>query len=62
MIILPKLSSQKIILLDSPYYHICSRAVRKAFLCGIDRESVLVMNIGAHGLQSDYLKADTLTG
>lgn len=31
--------SQQISLLDTPYYHICSRTVRKAFLCGVDTET-----------------------
>ena len=36
---MPKPRSQQISLLDTPYYHICSRTVRKAFLCGVDKES-----------------------
>jgi REP element-mobilizing transposase RayT len=36
---MPKPRSQQISLLDTPYYHICSRTVRKAFLCGIDKET-----------------------
>ena len=31
--------SQQISLVDTPYYHICSRTVRKAFLCGIDTQT-----------------------
>lgn len=31
--------SQQISLLDTQYYHICSRTVRKAFLCGVDKET-----------------------
>ena len=31
---MPKPRSQQISLLDTAYYHICSRPVRKAFLCG----------------------------
>ena len=34
---MPKPRSQQISLLDTPYYHICSRTVRKAFLCGVDK-------------------------
>ena len=37
--IMPKPRSQQISLLDTPYYHICSRTVRKAFLCGVDKET-----------------------
>ncbi|MBA6353981.1 hypothetical protein [Colwellia sp. BRX9-1] len=33
---MPKPRSQQISLSDTPYYHICSQTVRKAFLCGID--------------------------
>ncbi len=36
---MPKPRSQQISLLDTPFYHICSRTVRKAFLCGIDKET-----------------------
>jgi len=36
---MPKPRSQQISLLDTQYYHSCSRTVRKAFLCGIDKES-----------------------
>ncbi|MFT6195622.1 MAG: REP element-mobilizing transposase RayT [Cognaticolwellia sp.] len=36
---MPKPRSQQIILLDTPYHHICSRTVRKAFLCGVDKET-----------------------
>jgi len=38
---MPKPRSQQISLLDTPDYHICSRTVRKAFLCGIDKETGL---------------------
>jgi REP element-mobilizing transposase RayT len=31
--------SQQISLLNTQYYHICSRTVRKAFLCGVDKET-----------------------
>ena len=33
---MPKPRSQQISLVDTPYYHLCSRTVRKAFLCGVD--------------------------
>ena len=33
---MPKPRSQQISLSDTPYYHILSRTVRKAFLCGVD--------------------------
>lgn len=36
---MPKPRSQQISLLDTPYYHICSRTVRKAFLCGVEKET-----------------------
>jgi len=36
---MPKPRSQQISLSDTPYYHICSRTVRKAFLCGLDKET-----------------------
>ncbi|ASP47236.1 transposase [Cognaticolwellia beringensis] len=36
---MPKPRSQQISLSDTPYYHVCSRTVRKAFLCGIDKET-----------------------
>ncbi len=36
---MPKPRSQQISLLDTQYYHICSRTVRKAFLCGVDKET-----------------------
>ncbi|WP_019028821.1 hypothetical protein [Colwellia piezophila] len=36
---MPKPRSQQISLLDTPFYHICSRTVRKAFLCGVDKET-----------------------
>ena len=34
---MPKPRSQQISLSDTPYYHIQSRTVRKAFLCGVDK-------------------------
>lgn len=36
---MPKPREQQISLLDTPYYHVCSRVVRKAFLCGIDENT-----------------------
>jgi REP element-mobilizing transposase RayT len=36
---MPKPRSQQISLSDTPYYHVCSQTVRKAFLCGIDKET-----------------------
>jgi hypothetical protein len=39
VIVMPKPRSQQISLFDTPYYHICSRTVRKAFLCGVDKET-----------------------
>ncbi|TMM44073.1 transposase [Colwellia ponticola] len=36
---MPKPRSQQISLSDTPNYHICSRTVRKAFLCGVDKET-----------------------
>jgi len=36
---MPKPRSQQISLLDTPYYHICSRTIRKAFLYGVDKET-----------------------
>jgi REP element-mobilizing transposase RayT len=36
---MPKPRSQQISLVDTPYYHLCSRTVRKAFLCGVDKET-----------------------
>ncbi|MBA6383892.1 transposase, partial [Colwellia sp. BRX10-9] len=36
---MPKPRSQQISLPDTPYYHICSQTVRKAFLCGVDQET-----------------------
>ena len=36
---MPKPRSQQISLTDTPNYHICSRTVRKAFLCGVDKET-----------------------
>jgi REP element-mobilizing transposase RayT len=36
---MPKPRSQQISLVDTTYYHICSRTVRKAFLCGVDKET-----------------------
>ena len=39
VIVMAKPRSQQISLIDTPYYHICSRTVRKAFLCGIDKET-----------------------
>jgi REP element-mobilizing transposase RayT len=39
VIVMPKPRSQQISLSDTPYYHICSRTVRKAFLCGVNKET-----------------------
>ena len=36
---MPQSRSQQISLLDTQYYHICSRTVRSAFLCGVDKET-----------------------
>ncbi len=36
---MPKPRSQQISLSDTSYYHICSQTVRKAFLCGVDKET-----------------------
>ena len=44
VIVMPKPRSQQISLLDTQYYHICSRTVRKAFLCGVDKTQVQVMS------------------
>ena len=39
--------SQQISSVDTLFYHILSRTVRKAFLCRLDNETVLVLSIGA---------------
>jgi REP element-mobilizing transposase RayT len=36
---MPKPRSQQICLSSTPYYHVCSSTVRKAFLCGVDKET-----------------------
>jgi len=36
---MPKPREQQISLSDTPYYHVCSRVVRQAFLCGVDNQS-----------------------
>jgi REP element-mobilizing transposase RayT len=36
---MPKPRSQQKSLVDTPYHHICSRTVRKAFLCGVNKET-----------------------
>ena len=36
---MPTPRSQQISLADRPFYHICSRTVRKAFLCAVDKET-----------------------
>lgn len=51
---MPKPIPQQISLLDTRYYHLCSRTFRKAFLCGVDKKLVLALNIDAHGLKSAY--------
>ena len=40
---MPKPRSQQTSLLETPYYHIFSRTVRKAFLCGLDNETGIVL-------------------
>jgi hypothetical protein len=39
VIVMPTPRSQQISLLDTQFYHICSRTVRNAFLCGVDKET-----------------------
>jgi REP element-mobilizing transposase RayT len=39
VVVMPKPRSQQISLLATPFYHICNRTVRKAFLCGVDKET-----------------------
>ncbi|WDE08728.1 transposase [Thalassomonas viridans] len=36
---MPKPRERQISLLDTPYYHVCSRVVRQAFLCGVDENT-----------------------
>ena len=36
---MPKPREQQISLSDTPYYHVCSRVVRKAYLCGVDNDT-----------------------
>ena len=36
---MPKPRECQISLIDTPYYHVCSRVVRKAFLCGVDEST-----------------------
>ncbi|WP_448550495.1 transposase [Thalassotalea fusca] len=36
---MPKPREQQISLSDTPYYHVCSRVVRQAYLCGVDKHS-----------------------
>ncbi|WP_232771428.1 hypothetical protein [Colwellia sp. 12G3] len=41
---MPKPHSQQISLLDTPCYHICSRSVIKAHLCGVDNDTGVVLS------------------
>ncbi len=41
--------SRQISLQDTPYYHVVSRCVRRAFLCGEVPISARVTNTGASG-------------
>jgi hypothetical protein len=53
---MPKPLSQQISLLGTMYYHICSRKVRKEFLCGLDKETGSVMKNYKENYKGQSLK------
>jgi REP element-mobilizing transposase RayT len=53
---MPKPRSQQISLSDTPYYHICSQTVRKAFLCGVDKETGVSYEHRRHWIEQRMFK------
>jgi hypothetical protein len=59
---MPRPRSQQISLSDTPYYHVTSRTVRKAFLCGVDKDTGVNYEHRRDWVEKRILKLSSIFG